>query len=121
MRRLLVLLLLALARFAEAEPNEGVVAELAPLVVSDSFELDLARPGSERAVEAVEKIIREKEAKDEAHDRAGIFEARLWRYLPIRLGLSDEREFFAPSYSSFAFRDAEVQLRASERHSLIER
>lgn len=120
MRRLAVLLLLGMAGPAGAtQPNEGTVVELAPLVVSDSFALQLTRPESEQAVQIVARMILEKEAKDAAHERAGIFEAKFWGYVPIRLSLMDEREFFAPSYLSTAAGRADRQLRASEKNPLI--
>ncbi len=118
MRITAALLFLALAGLANAQP-EGVVAELEPMVVSGTFQLQLVHPDSDPLVQAIGKEIVERAAQKEAHERAGVFEAKFWDYIPIKFGLVDEMEFFAPSYSTSAYRKAEVQLRASEKNALI--
>lgn len=119
MRIISALILLGLARFAAAQQNGGTVVELTPIVVSGTLQLQLAHPESDRAVQAVENAILQRDAEEKARVRSVLFDAKFWRYIPIKVGLPDEKEFLAPSYSTSAYRSAEKQLRSSESHSLI--
>lgn len=120
MRIIIALILLGIARLAHAQQSEATVAELTPIVVSGTFQLQLAHPESDHAVRAVEKAILQREAKEKARERSLLFDAKFWRYIP-KLGLPEEKEFIVPSYSTVAYRDAEMQLRSSERSALIAR
>lgn len=82
-----------------------------------SFQLQLPRPESDYAVQTVEKAILQRE---KARERSVLFDAKFWRYIP-KVGLPDEKEFFVPNYSTVAYRNSEMQLRSSQRDSLITR
>lgn len=121
MRFVSILILIALARSASAQQNEEPVAELKPIIVSGTFRLQLAHPEADHAVLAIEREILEREAREKARAQSVLFDAKFWRYIPFKFGLSAEQEFFTPSYSTVAYRDAEKQLRSSEREPLIAR
>lgn len=118
MRLAAAVVFIALARLAAAQQKEAAVVELAPIAVNGHFELSLARPESDPAVQAAERAIAAQEAKEEERKEAGLFAAKLWKYLP-KVGSAEAGDFFAPSYSSAAYRKAESQLHASEAHALI--
>lgn len=120
MRIISALILLGVARLADAQQKAETVAELAPIMVSETFQLQLPRPESDHAVQTVEKAILQREAKEKARERSVLFDAKFWRYIP-KFGLPDEKEFFVPNYSTVAYRNSEMQLRSSQRHSLITR
>lgn len=66
MRIITALILFGLAQMADAQQKDPAVTELTPIVVSSTFQLQLAHPKSDRAVKAVQEAILQKEAKEKA-------------------------------------------------------
>ncbi len=105
-------------RAQNSQPAKSeVVAELAPMVISGSFELQRQPAIIDLAIKDVERQSKQKAAEEAA--RAPLWNARFWQYVPIHLGPSDDQVFFTPSYLSLSNQDAVRALEFSKKHDLF--
>ena len=95
------------------------VAELAPMVISASFELQKRPLIIDLVIKDVERQFDQKQKAAEEVARAPFWNARLWQYIPIRLGPSDDEQFFTPSYLTLANQDSVRALEFSKKHDLF--
>ena len=98
-------------------------AELAPIVVTGTFEL---RPGpsvTDLFTQHLEKQIETKRAVDEAMARSPWYYSRFWSYFPMRIESSsgDLDQFLKPQYLTLENQRADWQLRKTEKESLFDR
>jgi hypothetical protein len=121
MRILAVLIFAGTASMAVAQQigTPGPVAELAPLKVTGSFQLQIGGLGSDQTVKAVERALLDKAEKEKAESPSILFDAKFWKYIPISIGSSESKEFSLPAYSSPEFRASELKLRRSEQRALF--
>jgi len=98
-------------------------AELAPIVVTGTFELNQKRSVTDLFTEHLLKQIETKRAGEEAVTRSPWYYSRMWNYLPMRLESSsgDPAHFFQPQYLTLENQKADWELRKSEKQSLFDR
>jgi len=98
-------------------------AELAPIVVTGTFELNQKRSVTDLFTEHLLKQIETKRAGEEAVTRSPWYYSRMWNYLPMRLesSSSDPAHFFQPQYLTLENHKVDRELRKSEKQSLFER
>jgi hypothetical protein len=101
-------------------PKSETVAELAPMVISGSFELQTRPVVIDLAIKDLELQSVQKRKAVEDVARAPFWNARLWQYIPIRLGPSDDEQFFTPSYLTLANQESVRALEFSQKHSLFD-
>jgi hypothetical protein len=111
-------LLLRAQNSVPAKPE--AVAELEPMVVSGSFELQRRPVIIDLVIKDLELQFDQKRKAAEEVSRAPFWNARLWQYIPIRLGPSDDEQFFTPSYLTLANQDSARALEFSKRHALFD-
>jgi hypothetical protein len=94
---------------------------LPPLVVTGTFEL---RQGPSVTDLFTQHLLRQAEAKralEEAAERAPLFNAKFWSYLPqLQNSQVDSSQFFTPSYLTPDYRNAERALQESRKQSLFD-
>jgi hypothetical protein len=94
---------------------------LPPIVVTGTFEL---RQGPSITDLFTQHLLRQAEAKralEEAAARAPLFNAKFWSYLPqLQNSQIDSSQFFAPSYLTTDYRNAERALQESRKQSLFD-
>ena len=101
----------------------GQEAELAPVIVTGTFELQQRPSVTDLFTLHLLKQVETKRAMDEAMARSPWYYSRIWNYFPMRLesSSSDPGQFFRPLYLSSEYQHAEDDLRKSEKQSLFER
>jgi hypothetical protein len=94
---------------------------LPPMVVTGTFEL---RQGPSVTDLFTQHLLRQAEAKralEEAAERAPLFNAKFWSYLPqLQNSQSDSSQFFTPSYLTPGYRNADRALQESRKQSLFD-
>ena len=82
------------------------VVEIAPVVVSGTFESRRAPGTIDLFAKDLEKQIETKRAIQEAIDRSPILNAPFWSFIPIRLQSSaNPQQFFIPNYATPEYRE----------------
>lgn len=117
MKRILVAVVLMVA--AGGLPAQE--AELAPIVVTGTFEL---RPGpsvTDLFTQHLQREIETRRTLEEAVSRAPWFYSRFWNYLPrLESSSVDPAHFFTPSYLTSDYRNTERALEESRKQSLFD-
>jgi hypothetical protein len=100
----------------------GQTAELPPMIVTGTFELQRGPSIGEAFARHLEKEIEARRAAEEAIARSPIFNARFWSYIPLGLEScsSDSSKFFTPSYLTSDYRNSARVLEESRKHSLFD-
>jgi hypothetical protein len=98
-------------------------AELAPIIVTGTFELNQKRSVTDLFTEHLLKQIETKRAGEEAVARSPWYYSRVWNYVPMHLesSSSDPAQFFKPQYLTLENQKADWELRKSEKQSLFDR
>ena len=104
------------SRHAKSE----TVAKLAPMVISGSFELQTRPVVIDLLIKDLELQSVQKRKAAEEVARTPFWNAHFWQYIPIRLGPSDDEQFFTPSYLTLANQDSVRALEFSQKHSLFD-
>ncbi len=101
----------------------GQEAELAPVVVTGTFELQRHPSVTDLFTLHLLKQIETKRAMEETVARSPWYYAPIWKYFPMRMESSsiDPAQFFRPTYLSNEYQHAEDALRKSEKNSLFAR
>lgn len=101
---------------------QETTADLPGVVVTGTFELRRTPSATDSFMKYLDKQIDARRAAEETIARAPFWNARFWRYIPIRLGSSqnDSTQFFTPSYLTQDYRNAARALEESPQHSLFE-
>ena len=97
---------LAIALSAAALRAEDQVVEIAPIVVTGTFELRREPPAVDAFTKHLERQIETKRAEQEAIGQSPIWHARFWSFLPRLESSSDFRQFLTPHYLTPAYREA---------------
>lgn len=97
-------------------------AELAPIVVTGTFELRQGPSVTDLFTQHLLKQIETRRAIEEIQARSPWYYSRLWNYLPMRLesSSSDPALFFRSGYLTLEYQHAEEMLRKSEKQSLFD-
>ena len=97
--------------------------ELPPMVVTGTFELRQGPSVTDLFTLHLQKQIDTKRAVEEALVRSPWYYSRLWNYLPVPLGSSqnDSAQFFLPNYLSADYRNTERTLIESRKQSIFDR
>ena len=99
----------------------GQEVTLPPIVVSGSFELRQGPSVTDLFTQHLQRQIEAKRALVEAAERAPLFQAGFWKYLPaLQNSQSDSSQFFTPSYLTTDYRNTERALQESRKQSLFE-
>jgi len=113
--------LLAMALAATALRAQEQVAEIAPIVVTGTFELRRAPTAGDSFTRYLEQQIETKRAKQEAMAGSPIWNARFWSFIPVRLESSpDSHQFFIPRYCAPEYRAAVRRIDDFRLHSLFD-
>jgi hypothetical protein len=98
-------------------------AELAPIVVTGTFELQRHPSVTDLFTLHLLKQVETKRALDEAMARSPWYYSRFWNYFPMRLESSsiDPAQFLKPGYLKSEYQHSEDALRKSEKQSLFAR
>jgi hypothetical protein len=113
--------LLAIALAATALHAQDQVVEIAPIVVTGTFELRRAPTAVDSFTRYLEQQLETKRAEQEAIARSPIWNARFWSFIPIRLESStDSHQFFIPSYSTPEYREAARRMDDFRLHSIFD-
>jgi hypothetical protein len=96
--------------------------ELAPIVVTETFELRQASSPTALFALHLEKEIEARRAAEEAVAQSPLLNARFWSYIPLRLESSalDSSQFFTPSYLTSDYRNSARALEESQKQSLFD-
>ena len=98
-------------------------AELPPMIVTGTFELQRGPSIVEAFARHLEKEIEARRAAEEAIARSPLFNARFWSYIPqfrLESCSSDSSQFFTPSYLTSDYRNSARVLEESRKHSLFD-
>ena len=97
-------------------------AELAPIVITGTFELRQGPSITDLFAQHLLKQMESKRAAEEAVARSPLFNARFWSYIPFRLesSSSDSSQFLTPSYLTSDYRNTARALEESRKHSLFD-
>jgi len=108
--------LLALAGGTIARAQE---AELAPIVVTGTFELNRRPSVTDQFTEHLLKQLEVHRALEEAVERAPWYYSRFWGYMPMKLQstFDDSAKFFTPGYLTSQSQHVDQALRKSDRES----
>jgi hypothetical protein len=98
-------------------------AELAPIIVTGTFELQRHPSVTDLFTLHLLKQIETKRAMDEVTARSPWYYSRFWNYFPMRLESSsiDPAQFLKPDYLNSDYQHSEDALRKSEKQSLFGR
>ena len=97
------------------------VVEIAPIVVTDTFELRQEPPAVDAFTKHLERQIETKRAEQEAIAESPLWHARFWSFIPIRLESSiDFRQFLTPHYLKPEYREAARAIEYFRVHSLFD-
>lgn len=107
---------------AAAQSLPAQEAELAPIVVTGTFELRQGPSVTDLFTRHLLKQIETRQAMEEIVARSPWYYSRLWNYFPMQLqsSSSDSALFFMPRYLSLDNQHAEEMLRKSEKQSLFD-
>ena len=121
LRLVKVLLVAAFVMFGAAALR-AQEAELAPIVVTGTFELRQGPSVTDLFAMHLLKQMEAKRAAEEAGARSPVFNARFWSYIPFRLESSSDAssQFFTPSYLTSDYRNTERALEESRKQSLFD-
>ena len=109
-----------LAALPIASDAQTDVAEIAPIVVTGTFELRRSPPAVDAFTKYLEKQIEAQREQEEAIARSPIWNARFWSLVPLRLESSTNlNEFFVPNYSTIAYRQDIRKIDDFRKHSLF--
>ena len=113
--------LLAIALAATALHAEEQVVEIAPIVVTGTFELRRAPTAGDSFTRYLEQQIETKRAREEAIAGSPIWNARFWSFIPIRLESSTGlQQLLVPNYSTPEYREAARRIDDFRLHSLFD-
>ena len=98
-------------------------AEVAPIVVTGTFELAPRPSVTDLFTQHLLKQIETKRALDELVARSPWYYSRVWTYVPMQLQSSsnDPEQFFKPQYLSLENQKLDEELRKTEKQSLFAR
>ena len=97
-------------------------AELAPIVVTGTFELRQGPSVTDLFTQHLQRQTETKRTLEEALARVPWFYARIWNYLPpLQSSSIDSSHFFTPSYLTSDYRNTERALEESRKQSLFDR
>ena len=120
MKMLLRTVAILLAVLPIASDAQTDVAEIAPIVVTGTFELRRSPPAVDSFSKYLEKQVEAQREQEEAIARAPIWNARFWNFVPVRLESSTNlNEFFVPNYSTIAYRQDTRKIDDFRKHSLF--
>ena len=109
-----------LALAAAGLQAQDQVVEIAPIVVTGTFELRQEAPAVDAFTKHLERQIETKRAEQEAIGQSPLWHARFWSFLP-RLELpSDPRHFTTPHYLTPGYREAARSIEYFRVHSLFD-
>ena len=115
--RTVAILLAVLPIASDAQTD---VVEIAPIVVTGTFELRRSPPAVDAFTRYLEKRIEAQREQEEAIARSPIWNARFWSLVPLRLESSTNlNEFFVPNYSTIAYREDTRKIDDFRKHSLF--
>ena len=116
MKGFLAILALGLATISMAQE-----AELAPIVVTGTFELAPRPSVTDLFTQHLLKQFETHRTLEEAVSRAPWYYSRIWDYAPMRLESSfdDSSKFFTPRYLTTEYQQLDQELRKSEKQSLF--
>ncbi|HEY2138851.1 MAG TPA: hypothetical protein VGH00_02140 [Chthoniobacterales bacterium] len=99
------------------------VAELAPIVVTGTFELRQSPSVTDLFTGHLQRQTETRRSLEEAVARSPWYYSRLWNYAPIRLGSSspDSDQFFKPHYLTIENQKVDLELRKMEKQSIFDR
>jgi hypothetical protein len=108
---------------AAAQSLPAQEAELAPIVVTGTFELRQGPSVTDLFTRFLLRQVETRRAIEEIQARSPWYYSHLWNYVPMRLesSSSDSELFFMPRYLSLDNQHAEEMLRKSEKQSLFDR
>ena len=100
----------------------GQEVTLPPIVVTGgSFELRQGPSVTDLFTLHLQRQIEAKRALEEAKERAPLFNAKFWRYLPeLQNSQLDSSQFFTPNYLTTNYRNTERTLQESRKQSLFD-
>jgi hypothetical protein len=109
--------------FVAAQSLPAQEAEVAPIVVTGTFEL---RQGPSVTDQFTKYLLKQTEMKREIEEiqaRSPWYYSRVWNYFPMRLESSstDPALFFKPGYLNLDYQHSDEMLRKSEKQSLFDR
>ena len=120
MKMLLRTVAILLAALPIASDAQTDVVEIAPIVVTGTFELRRSPPAVDAFTKYLEKQIEAQREHEEAIARSPIWNARFWSLVPVRLESSTNlNEFFVPNYSTIAYRQDIRKIDDFRKHSLF--
>ncbi|HZE12210.1 MAG TPA: hypothetical protein VE086_00500 [Chthoniobacterales bacterium] len=98
-------------------------AELAPIVVTGTFEIRQGPSVTDLFTLHLQKQIETKRAVDDAIARSPWYYSRFWNYFPMRMESSsgDLDQFLKPQYLTLENQKADWELRKTEKQSLFDR
>lgn len=96
------------------------VVEIAPIVVTDTFELRREAPTIDAFTRHLERQIETKRAEHEAIGQSPLWHARFWSFLPRLESSSDFRQFQIPHYLKPEYREAARSIEYFRVHSLFD-
>lgn len=105
-----------------AAPARAQEAELPPIVVTGTFELNPRPSVTDRFTQHLLKQFEARLAFEEMVARSPWYYSSVWKYFPMQLqsSSSDPAQFFAPRYLSLENQNLEQALRKSEKQSLFD-
>lgn len=105
-----------------AAPVRAQEAELAPIVVTGTFELRQGPSVTDLFTQHLQRQTETMRTLEEAVARAPWFYARFWNYLPqLQSSSIASSHFFTPSYLTSDYRNTERALHESRKQSLFDR
>jgi len=114
--------LAALVALGAAAVGRAQEAELAPIVVTGTFELAPRPSVTDLFTQHLLKQVETHRALEEAVSRSPWYYSPIWKYLPrIESSSLDPAQFFKPQYLSLENQQLDQALRKSEKQSLFER
>ena len=96
------------------------VVEIAPIVVTGTFELRREAPTIDDFTKHLERQIETKRAEYEAIGQSPIWHARFWSFLPQLESSSNFGQFFTPHYLKSEYREAARPIEYFRVHSLFD-
>jgi hypothetical protein len=115
--------LAALVALGGAAVTRAQEAELAPIVVTGTFELAPQPSATDLFTQHLLKQFETHRTLEEAVSRAPWYYSRIWGYAPMKLESSfdDPSKFFTPRYLSLDNQKLDAELRQAEKDSLFRR
>jgi len=100
----------------------GQEAELAPIVVTGTFELSPRPSITDQFTQHLLKQFETRRTLEEAVSRSPWYYSPLWKYFPrLEPSSIDPAQFFMPRYLTLENQKMEWELRKTERQSLFDR